>query len=221
LSYNLSKLQELAENSTDLTVALSPSSQSVLFFAVDYLKQRRNFVARQIEGDTVTDAEWDVLEEMVDGAFRELMTPLIGLIIPMALAVIPSNMLYCDGAQHAKSDYPDLAALLDPIYIVNASTFITPDLRGRTVLGSGTGTGLSSREIGQTGGEETHALSVPEMPSHQHGLFLGTGLAVAPGELPIKTPAFLPLDATDVTGSSIAHNNMQPFHVLKYAIIAK
>lgn len=45
----------------------------------------------------------------------------------------------------------------------------TPDLRGRFVLGAGTGTGLSARTVGQKGGEETHVLTVNEMPSHTHG----------------------------------------------------
>ncbi len=44
----------------------------------------------------------------------------------------------------------------------------TPDLRGRFVLGSGSGSGLTSRSIGQTGGTETHTLSMAELPSHSH-----------------------------------------------------
>lgn len=45
---------------------------------------------------------------------------------------------------------------------------LTPDLRGRFVVGSGQGTGLTSRTVNQTGGAETHALTVAELPSHTH-----------------------------------------------------
>jgi microcystin-dependent protein len=44
----------------------------------------------------------------------------------------------------------------------------TPDLRGRFILGRGSGAGLSVRTYGQTGGEETHLLTTDEMPSHSH-----------------------------------------------------
>lgn len=39
----------------------------------------------------------------------------------------------------------------------------TPDLRGRFILGANSG-----HAVGSTGGEETHTLSVNEMPSHGH-----------------------------------------------------
>ena len=45
---------------------------------------------------------------------------------------------------------------------------ITPDLRGRFVVGQGLGQGLSNRTLGSTGGEETHTLAASEMPAHTH-----------------------------------------------------
>lgn len=48
----------------------------------------------------------------------------------------------------------------------------TPDLRGRFVLGAGAGPGLSARTVGATGGAETHNLTLEEMPTHAHTLFL-------------------------------------------------
>lgn len=40
----------------------------------------------------------------------------------------------------------------------------TPDLQGKFILGSST-----DHTVGSTGGEETHALTTNEMPSHNHG----------------------------------------------------
>ncbi len=45
---------------------------------------------------------------------------------------------------------------------------VTPDLRGRFVLGSGAGTGLTVRTLGQTGGVETVTLTLNEIPAHTH-----------------------------------------------------
>lgn len=45
-----------------------------------------------------------------------------------------------------------------------------PDLRGRFVIGVGTSSdGAANYGVTNTGGEETHALTVAEMPSHNHG----------------------------------------------------
>jgi len=44
----------------------------------------------------------------------------------------------------------------------------TPDLRGRFVLAAGNGDGLTNRTEHDISGEETHTLTIPEMPQHSH-----------------------------------------------------
>jgi microcystin-dependent protein len=51
----------------------------------------------------------------------------------------------------------------------------TPDLRGRFVLSSGQGSGLTARYVGQTGGAETVELTESQMPRHSHGVTARTG----------------------------------------------
>ena len=47
----------------------------------------------------------------------------------------------------------------------------TPDLRGRFILGSGKGSGLTLRDLKQPmGGREAIALSTNELPKHRHGV---------------------------------------------------
>lgn len=46
----------------------------------------------------------------------------------------------------------------------------TPDLRDRFIVGSG-----GEYDIGSTGGEKTHTLTVNEMPNHNHNFALGNG----------------------------------------------
>ena len=44
----------------------------------------------------------------------------------------------------------------------------TPDLRGRFILGTGQGTGLTARTLGELGGFENVALTLAQMPQHSH-----------------------------------------------------
>ena len=48
------------------------------------------------------------------------------------------------------------------------TTFYVPDLRGRSPVGAGAGTGLTTRALGATGGAETHQLVTGEIPAHNH-----------------------------------------------------
>lgn len=162
------------------------------------------------------------------------LTPMVGTIIAYATTDAPSNALPCDGAQYLRVDYPALYAAIASQFIVDADNFVVPDLRGRTPIGTGTGTGLTPRTIGDNSGEEAHSLSAAEGPVHSHS---DTGhihsihshidlLAVAPGELPVSCPNPLPEStsggnaAIGNAGSGTAHNNMQPFLALNYGIIA-
>lgn len=82
----------------------------------------------------------------------------IGTIVMWNSASIPTGWAVCDGTA--------------------VGNIQTPDLRSRFVVGSGTGSGLTTRTIGQTGGEQTHALTVAEMASHGHS---GSGSATSGG----------------------------------------
>jgi microcystin-dependent protein len=62
-------------------------------------------------------------------------------------------------------DQPDGWAFCDGS-VVNG--YRTPDLRGRFIVGSGAGPGLSERRVGATGGSEVHWLDPSEAPQHDH-----------------------------------------------------
>jgi len=111
----------------------------------------------------------------------------------------------------------------------------TPDLRGKFVLGVNDGLKnadgqvamvkddplpLSVRAFGDNGGEETHLLTIPEIPSHghmsnQYGLW-GTGNAnVYNGGSPGNNAQALG-DTTSSTGGGLPHNTMPPYFALCY-----
>lgn len=81
-----------------------------------------------------------------------------------------SGWLLCDGSAYSRATYADLFAAIGSTYGAGdgTTTFNVPDFRGRTILGAGTGPGLTARSRGNTGGEEAHDLSTSEIPSHDH-----------------------------------------------------
>lgn len=99
-----------------------------------------------------------------------------------------------------------------------------PDVLGRAVIGAGTGTGLTARTVGAQLGEETHTLSLAEMPGHSHQQVTRSG-----GSFDVPTVSATgdssdgPLNAfsarssargavsnTGAAGSGANHNNIQP-----------
>jgi len=127
----------------------------------------------------------------------------------------PSQFLQADGSELSVVSYPELYAIVGNLYGGDMTVFNLPDLRGRTAIGTGTGSGLSARTLGANVGEEDHALLEAENSAHTHSYSTSeiTGLAVGPGEFPVvigpPTPFF-----TGFSGSGTPHNNMQPSAVL-------
>ncbi len=93
-----------------------------------------------------------------------------GTIIMSAAVNAPNGWLQCDGTLLAKIDYPDLWLAIGNTYtdISSGTHFKVPDMQGRCPVGSGSGSGLSARSLGASGGEEAHTLSVGELPGHTH-----------------------------------------------------
>jgi len=147
---------------------------------------------------------------------------MIGVIFIHAASQAPSGSLPCDGATHNRSDYPDLFDHLDAAYHIGSTQFFTPDLRGRAVVGDGTGTGLTNRPFAVAFGAETHTLTQPQLANHAHthNTALVTPVLAAPGVVPVSLVAVAPQN-TGATGGNQAHNNMQPSLPLHYAIWAK
>lgn len=97
------------------------------------------------------------------------MSTFIGEIKLFAGNFIPEGWLACQGQTLGVGSYPGLAGLLGAYYGGNGTTtFGLPDLRGRTPIGTGTGSGLTPRILGESGGVEGVRLQQAQMPAHNH-----------------------------------------------------
>lgn len=173
-------------------------------------------------GDVVIDDAIALMQVMFFD-YLESEWLMIGSIAPYATDSLPDGVLACDGAEYDREDYPDLYSVLESSLIVDANTFRVPDLRGRSILGTGAGPSLTTRAFGDTGGAETVQLTVPNLPSHYHTTHThGIGLDVESAGVPdLSSSPPLPSELTGETGSDAPHENMHPYYALTWGIIAR
>lgn len=172
-----------------------------------------------------------VMEGIVDAGLDDVPA-LVGMIFPIITSFPPQGALLCDGSSYLRITYPDLYAALDPAFVIDANTFFVPDLRGRTIITAGTGSGLTPRSVGAILGEETHILVSSEIPSHTHvdaghthattpaapnATTIGAG-APQPTAIPSVGITGIGSASLSSVGGNGAHNNMQPSLALKYAV---
>src|SRR5579862_2770793 len=94
----------------------------------------------------------------------------------------PTGWALCNGQLMPISQNTALFSLLGTTYGGDGkSNFGLPNMQGSAPMQAGQGPGLSLRDLGETGGEQTVTLLQSEMPSHTHslGAFVGRGTNVA------------------------------------------
>jgi microcystin-dependent protein len=145
-----------------------------------------------------------------------------GTIVGYAGAILPDGWLLCDGSAISRTTYAALFAAIGTTWGSGdgGSTFNLPDMRGRIAIGAGAGGGLTARTLGQQLGEETHQLTVPELPSHDH---TASGLQTinANNDGGASGLHYHPSNGGGVTsskGGDGAHNNIQPSTTLNVII---
>lgn len=148
----------------------------------------------------------------------------------------PTGWAQCNGQLLPISQNTALFSLLGTTYGGDGkSTFALPNLQGCAPMQAGQGPGLSLRDLGEIGGEQTVTLLQTEMPAHSHTVqaAAGTGLndptnnvwaSGAKGFGAIYSPSgsgtnvqMSPL-ATSIAGGNLPHNNMMPFLGLMFII---
>jgi microcystin-dependent protein len=145
----------------------------------------------------------------------------------------PTGWASCDGQLLPLSQNTALFALLGTFYGGNGkSNFALPNLQGSVPIAQGQGQGLTDRYIGESGGEQYVTLLQSEMPVHNHSMNVSADPAVerqpqgqnfAAGDgvnyWDTQSPTTqLNPQALTVTGSSLPHNNMQPYLTMNFCI---
>lgn len=88
----------------------------------------------------------------------------------------PLSWAFCNGALLSIAQNTPLYALIGTTYGGDGiTTFALPDLRGRSVIGTGQGPGLPNYVLGQMAGTENTTLISSNLPMHNHALISITG----------------------------------------------
>ncbi len=99
-----------------------------------------------------------------------------------------------------------------------------PDIRGRAIIGTGAGAGLTTRTHAGSGGFETHQLTIAEMPIHNFGITIDLGAAGQSGTVGSGDGFADGLGTanglTDSKGGDVPHTNMQPWLALNIIVRA-
>lgn len=128
---------------------------------------------------------WGDFVSLSDKSNRQLLTEInslkaqiaslqpspVGSIVMWPSNTIPTGWRLCDGSSLPRAEYQELFAVLQTTYGYNdSSSFKLPDMRGLYVAGKGAN---SYNALNQKGGANTVALSVNEMPKHNHTGYTG------------------------------------------------
>lgn len=207
-------------------------------------------------GDVYIDGNLNIGKNLTSNSFyargnfylnNNILLP-AGSIIMSACHTEPDGWLDCDGRILNIKEYQDLFdsigfSFSNGNFDITDNSFNIPDFKGRV------GLGLSQNyNIGMSGGEESHTLTINEMPSHSHNATIGdngshnhsiNNIVQITGS---NTPGTLDNTADEIdtknlntgttttsgihshsinieqSGLSEPHNNMQPYLSVRYLI---
>ena len=153
-------------------------------------------------------------------------------IVPFNFA--PRGWAFCNGQLLPISQNTALFSLLGTTYGGNGQTnFSLPNFQGSAPIHWGDGPGLTSRGIGEVGGQSNVTFTIPELPAHTHTAQADAtaGGVASPaggtwGKAPGRTPppaysnaapgvSMHPL-ALGFSGQNFPHNNLSPHLVLNF-----
>jgi microcystin-dependent protein len=171
--------------------------------------------------------------------------PFIGEIKILGFNFAPVSYMLCSGQLLSIAQYTALYSLIGTSYGGDGQvTFGLPDLQGRMAIGQGQGPGLPAYSIGEKSGANTVSILATNMPSHIHTLnnmsvklqasTANADESAAAGNFPCNAPSSIysgngatvntftggavVSGTTDITGSGLPLDTMNPYLVINYSI---
>jgi microcystin-dependent protein len=215
------------------STAGTPGKRGRWYFATDTLQLFRD-----------NGTGWD---ELIIGAPA---TP-VGALVDYGGSADPADTrwMIANGRLLTRTTYPTLFTVIGTQHNIGgeaATDFRLPNPQGRSIVGAGTGSGLTARALAATGGEERHLLSAAESGQngsatggtnttglHQHNVHYNYGPAGGVANLPYFEQAghqfdtYIPTDASGNHAHSVSmngrtadqsHENMPPWLALNKLI---
>ena len=178
---------------------------------------------------TNTGTNGYALTTNASGAASWNAVPPVGVITAFAGSTAPTGYLICDGSAVSRTTYAALFAIIGTTYGAGngSTTFNIPDLTGRVPVGKNAGTFSA---LGAKAGEETHTMTVNEMPAHKHTTSVNSAsdASTIGGYAPNTQSMYFGTDragtirnwdtAMQSTGGGAAFNVLQPYTVINYII---
>jgi len=168
-----------------------------------------------------------VLVAIIASVPASAQEPFVGEIRYVGFNFAPQGWALCNGQILPINQYQALFSLLGTSFGGDGvQTFALPDMRGRVPVASGQGPGLSNRNIGDQGGKESVALTIPQLPAHRHPIHASSAVGnskAAAGNVPATNSsvgliytnqaadASMDPKSSSSIGQNQPHENMQPF----------
>jgi microcystin-dependent protein len=155
--------------------------------------------------------------------------PYMGEIRMVAFDFAPYGWALCQGQLLPLAQNQALFSLLGTIYGGNGvQTFGLPNLASRSPVGTGTGAGLTSVELGQFSGQENFTMTSAQLPIHTHPAVIApmaltasvsvpastatTGAQVAPGPTTVLGEVSTGGRTSDLYNTTAPNTTLAPFN---------
>lgn len=165
---------------------------------------------------------------MTTALAQDATEPLLGSIAMVSFNFAPRGWALCEGQLLAINTNQALFSLLGTTYGGDGrTTFALPDLRGRVAVDA-----ASLIQLGERGGEESHTVTINELPAHTHlenaNSSIGTDVspvgtmfardASSEAHYGSHANAVMNGNTVGLTGGSQPHENRMPFIAIHYII---
>ncbi len=217
LSGNTDKIYGKYDSSNDITLKNKVIPAHITYpYIMAYFHTAQDIGTYNLQtmGELLEKLDADIIlaQKTINDLTRQIPA---GTILPFSGSILPDGFLWCDGNSYMRTTYTKLFSAIGTNYgddNGNPDKFNVPDLRySRVPISEST-----NFVLGTSGGEETHILTIQEMPSHNHSLNLGSSTAQGGnGRVAFVSGTY----NTTFSGGGQAHNNMQPYFVIKGYII--